>query len=225
MSLAVLAPEILNFLEPRDLPAIGSGRDLTRINAAIRQSAIMADSLAGVPAPGQLADLGGGDGRFLLGVARRLAKRWPGVHAVIVDRHDIVSRETRDGFTALGWRCDVLRGDMFEILPQIWPDIIIANQFLHHLNDAALARLLAQVSARGKAFVACEPRGGRLALSGVQLMGVLGATNLTHQDAVASARAGFRGYDLSALWPKTGSWRLYEKVVFPFTHVFQAHAI
>ena len=225
MSARVLTPEILDFLGPDDPRAIGSRRDLMRINTAMRQSAIMADALAGAPAPRMLADLGGGDGRFLLGVARRLAKRWPGVRAVILDQHDFVSRETRTGFAALGWHCEVLRGDIFEVLPRIQPDIVTANLFLHHLDEVALARLLAGIAARARTFVACEPRRGRFALLGARLVGLLGANEVTRHDAVVSVRAGFQGNDISSLWPQTGLWHLSENSVLPFTHVFRAHAI
>jgi hypothetical protein len=215
----------LDFLGPEDPRAIHARRDLIRINTAMRQSAIMADALAGAPAPRVLADLGGGDGRFLLGVARRLAKRWPAVRAVILDQHDFVSRETRAGFAALGWQCEVLRGDIFELLPRIQPDIVTANLFLHHLEEAALARLLAGVAARARTFVACEPRRGRFALLGARLVGILGANEVTRHDAVVSVRAGFQGRDLSALWPQDQSWHLSENSVLPFTHVFRAHAL
>lgn len=224
MSARILTPEILDFLGPGDPRAISAGRDLVRINAAMRQSAIMADALAAVPPPRLLADLGGGDGRFLLGVARRLAKRWPGVRAVILDQHDFVSRETRAGFAALGWQCDVMRGDVLALLPRIEPDIVTANLFLHHLEERALARLLAGVAARARAFVACEPRRGRFALLGARLVGVLGAGDVTRHDAVVSVRAGFHGSDLSALWPPDGRWCLHENSILPFTHVFRAHA-
>jgi hypothetical protein len=225
MSARILSPEILDFLEPADPRAICSRRDLMRINAAMRQSAIMADALAGLAAPKLLADLGGGDGRFLLGVARRLARRWLGVRAVILDRHDIVSRETRAGFAALGWQCEVLRGDIFEVLPRIQPDIITANLFLHHLDERALTRLLAAVADRARAFVACEPRRGHFALLGARLVGMLGANDVTRHDAVVSVRAGFLGHDLSLLWPQGGGWHLRENAVLPFTHVFKAHAL
>ena len=225
MSARILTPEILDFLGPDDPRAIGSRRDLVRINTAMRQSAIMADALAGAPAPRMLADLGGGDGRFLLGVARRLAKRWPGVRAVILDQHDFVSRETRAGFAALGWHCEVLRGDIFEVLPRIQPDIVTANLFLHHLDEMALARLLAGIAARTRTFVACEPRRGRFALLGARLVGMLGANDVTRHDAVVSVRAGFQGNDISSLWPQIGLWHLSENSVLPFTHVFRAHAI
>ncbi|HMH64381.1 MAG TPA: hypothetical protein VK515_02270, partial [Rhizomicrobium sp.] len=82
----VLTPEILDHLAADDPRAIRSRRDLARINAVMRQGAIMAGALSDLPAPALLADLGGGDGRFLLGVARRLAKRWPGVRCVILDQ-------------------------------------------------------------------------------------------------------------------------------------------
>ena len=55
----------------------------------------MAKALSAFPAPKLLADLGGGDGRFMLSVARRLAKHWQGVTVMIADRQHIVSAETQ----------------------------------------------------------------------------------------------------------------------------------
>ena len=76
MRARVLTPEILDFLSPDDPRAVRSRGDLRRINAIMGQGAIMAQLLADFPPPKLLADLGGGDGRFMLGVARRLAKRY-----------------------------------------------------------------------------------------------------------------------------------------------------
>jgi hypothetical protein len=221
----VLTPEILDHLAADDPRAIRSRRDLARINAVMLQGRIMAKALWDLPAPTLLADLGGGDGRFLLGLARRLAPRWPGVKAVILDQQNIVTDETRAAFAALGWQCDVLKGDIFETLPQIAPDIVTANLFLHHLDEAALTRLLALAARPSRAFVACEPRRSGLALLGAHLVALLGANDVTRHDAVASVCAGFSGHDLSALWPQSGSWALGERAVFPFTHVFRAHAV
>jgi hypothetical protein len=221
----VLTSEILDFLEPDDPRAVASRRDLARINAVMRQGAIMARALADFPAPKLLVDLGGGDGRFLLGVARRLAQAWPGVRAMIADRQDIVSVETRAGFAGLGWHCDVFQGDIFQTMPRLEPDIVTANLFLHHLDDAALARLLALVAGRAKAFAACEPRRSGFALLGSHMVGVLGANDVTRHDAVASVRAGFRDSELSALWSQSGRWTLGEYAAFPFSHVFRAHAL
>ncbi|HJT43740.1 MAG TPA: class I SAM-dependent methyltransferase [Rhizomicrobium sp.] len=219
-----LTPEWLDFLAPDDPRAIRSRRDLARINGVMRQSAILANALKGLAAPKVLADLGGGDGRFLLCLARRLARHWPGVRAVILDRQNIVTAKTQADFAALGWRCETRQGDIFQTLPQWDCDIVVANLFLHHLDDAALRALLALAAARAKAFVACEPRRSALALTAARLVGVLGANDVTRHDAVASVGAGFRGAELSVLWPQNG-WMLQEYSAFPFTHVFCAHAV
>jgi hypothetical protein len=220
-----LTPEILDFLAPNDPRAIRSRRDLALINAVMCQSAIMAKALAVMPPPRVVADLGGGDGRFLLSVAKRLARRWPKVTVLIADRQSVVSRHTKAGFAELGWDCEKLVGDIFETLPAAAPDIITANLFLHHLDDAALAQLLALVARQARGFVACEPRRSRFALLGARLVFALGANDVTRHDALASVRAGFAGQELSALWPKDGGWALRERSAFPFTHLFGAHAV
>lgn len=220
-----LTPEILDFLAPDDPRAMRSRRDLARINAVMRQSAIMAKALMACPAPRVLADLGGGDGRFMLAVAKRLAKHWPGVRVAILDRQSLVSEKTQAGFAALGWRCETLQGDIFASLPQIEPDIVTANLFLHHFDDAGLRRLLALIASRSRTFVACEPRRSAFALLGARLVFALGANGVTRHDAMASVRAGFCGRDLSALWPQDKTWTLDERAAFPFSHVFCAHAL
>ena len=216
----VLTPELLDILPAGDPRAIRSRRDLVLINRIMRQPAIMARTLRAFPPPRTLADLGGGDGRFLLAVARRLAKRWPGVTALICDRQDIVAPETRAAFQALGWNCEAHVGDVFDGLPQA--DIITANLVLHHFDDAALTRLLSAIAARTNHFVACEPRRGWFALAGAHLVGLLGCNDVTRHDAVVSVQAGFAAKDLSQHWPQDGRWSLDEGAGFPFSHVFQA---
>jgi hypothetical protein len=215
-----LVPEILDHLPPDDPRALRSRRDLARINAVMRQPSIMAQALAKSPPPRVIADLGSGDGRFMLAVARRLARRWSGVQLLVCDQQEIVTAQTQAAFARLGWRCDVRRGDIFQTLPQA--DIITANLFLHHFDDAALAVLLALAASRTRAFVACEPRRSRFAELGAHMVWALGANDVTRHDAVASVRAGFNGKDLASLWPQ-GDWTLRERAVFPFTHVFSAH--
>ena len=216
----VLAPELLDLLPADDPRAIRSRRDLARINAVMGQSRIMAKALAQFPPPHLVTDLGGGDGRFLLSVARRL--HWPDVKAVILDRQDIVSRQTKDAFSALGWSCEVVQGDIFETLPRLSPDIVTANLFLHHLQDLDLKHLQGFIAARAKGFVACEPRRSAFALLGAHLVFALGANDVTRHDAVASVRAGFAAHELSALWPRGEGWALEERGVFPFTHLLTA---
>jgi hypothetical protein len=220
----VLAAELLDMLAADDPRAIRSRCDLARINAVMGQSRIMAKALAQFPVPRMVADLGGGDGRFLLAVARGL-KQWRGVKAVILDRQDIVRPQTQDGFGALGWSCEVLPGDIFQTLPSLLPDIVTANLFLHHLRDLELKQLLGLVAARTRGFVACEPRRSPLALAGAHLVFALGANDVTRHDAVASVRAGFATRELSALWPRGENWTLDERGVFPFTHLLAARHV
>lgn len=220
----MLTSELLDTLSPNDPRALRSRRDLVLINAVMGQSTIMAQALAPFATPKLIADLGGGDGRFLLRVAKRLAKHWPGVTVMIADRRAIVSVETRASFARLGWRCENLTGDVLDTLSLIKPDIITANLFLHHLDDVALARLLGLVARQAKGFVACEPRRSTFALLGARMVFALGANEVTRHDAVASVRAGFCGRELSTLWPQGSSWRLGEQRAFPFTHLFNAHA-
>ncbi|MFO1249275.1 MAG: methyltransferase [Alphaproteobacteria bacterium] len=221
----VLVPEILDHLAADDPRATRSRRDLARINWVMRQSAIMATALSGFPAPRTIVDLGGGDGRFLLSVARRLVNRWPRVTCLVADQQDIVGAQTRAGFVALGWSCEVARGDIFQTLPHLSPDIVTANLFLHHFDDVMLARLLALVAQRARGFAACEPRRSGFALLASHLVFALGANDVTRHDAVASVRAGFRAKELSKLWPQDRGWRLDEHGSFPFTHVLKAHAV
>jgi hypothetical protein len=216
-----LEPEWLDLLPAQDPRARASRRDLVRINFVMRQQSIMAGLLRRLPAPRRLADLGSGDGRYLLGVARRLAPHWQAVTVLLVDRQDIVSPQTRAGFAALGWKCVSVTGDIFEALPHLDAEIITANLFLHHLDDPALRRLVALAAQLSRGFVACEPRRSPAALLASRMVFALACNEVTRHDAVASVRAGFAGQELSGLWPDAG-WRLREGLALPFTHVFSA---
>jgi len=212
-------PEILDSLAPGDPRAIRSRADLARINTIMRAPAIMAAQLRPLRQPHTLVDLGGGDGRFLLKLARRL--HWRGVRALVADRQNIVSGGTRRGFERLGWSIEVLEGDIFHTLPGLAPGaLILTNLFLHHFGDDDLRRLLALVAGHTGAFIACEPRRSAFALLAAKLVGVIGANDVTRHDAVASVRAGFTGHELTALWPQ--GWHCAEGLRFPFTHCFTA---
>src|ERR1700743_3033193 len=91
-----------------------SRRDLRRINAVMGQAGLRAPQRRSLPQPKLLIDLGSGDGKFLLQVARRL--EWVGVRALIADQQDIVSDKKKAAFQALQWKCDVAQGDIFETL-------------------------------------------------------------------------------------------------------------
>ena len=213
-------PELLDQLPADDPSAIGSRRDLHRINWVMGQHRIMARALAHLCPISQIIDLGGGDGRFLLRLARHLPPF--SCQALIADQKDILGAGTKDALAARGWQAQTLKGDIFETLPGIAPDaVIIANLFLHHFQDDALTRLFALIAAKARAFIACEPRRSAFALAAAHGVVFLGANHVSRHDAVASVRAGFAGEELTAMWPQEG-WACREEGRFPFTHLFAA---
>jgi hypothetical protein len=222
-------PEMLDHLPEADPRAMRSRRDLRRINRAMAAQSILCRgidaAMRGRP-PRRIVELGAGDGTLLLRVARRRAARWPGVEATVVDRQDLVSSNTREGFVALGWKLRVVTGDVFDWLDETPPvphDLLFANLFLHHFAGDELARLLVGIAARSTAFVACEPRRAATALFGSHLVGLLGCNAVTRNDAVLSVHAGFRDAELTAAWPQTRSWQIDEYPAGLFTHFFLAN--
>jgi hypothetical protein len=220
--------EWLDVLQPDNPCAVRARRDLARINAWMLQDMIMARALlihGQERKPRTLLDLGAGDGTFMLAVARRLAFRWPRVMVILLDRHDIVGGRTRQGFRALGWSVDVVAADALEFLaepstPAV--DIITANLFLHHMPRDRLERLLALAARRSDLLAACEPRRAALPLAASRLLWLIGCAAVSRHDAVLSMRAGFRGRELSHLWPQGDGWILYEAPAKLFTHCFVA---
>jgi hypothetical protein len=173
----------------------------------------------------RLVDLGGGDGTLLLRVARRLAPHCRGVQGVVVDRQPVVGALVCEGFAALGWGIETVATDAFEWLsraPCQVGTVIIANLFLHHLPEAPLRALLAEIAPRTELFVACEPRRSRVTLGASRLVGWIGCSRVTQHDATTSVWAGFTGGELSALWPAGDDWHKEEGPTGPFSHSFVA---
>ncbi len=222
-----LTPELLDALPAMDRRAIASRRDLLRLNRIVRHDAILADLLGAVAIepPRTLLELGAGDGAFMLRVARRLAPVWPGVAVTLLDRHDLMTAATRSSFDDLGWRVETIEADVFGLLTAASPvfyDVITANLFLHHFEDDALRRLLAAAAQRTALFAATEPRRAALALAGSRMIWALGCNEVSRHDARVSVEAGFKDRELSQAWPRGNQWRLEERRVGPFTHVFSA---
>jgi hypothetical protein len=222
-------PEWLDELSPEDPRAIRSRHDMQRVNRWMQQVGIMQRALTGSCgqiAPRVLLELGAGDGTFMLKLARRLAQHWKNVKVVLLDRQNIVSHETREGFKALEWEVETTTADVFDFLEQAKHqavDVITANLFLHHFQHERLTQLLLQAARITDLFVACEPRRAALALTGSRLLWAIGCNQVSRHDAVVSVRAGFAGQELSTLWPEQTNWRLREQAAGLFTHCFVAH--
>jgi SAM-dependent methyltransferase len=221
-------PELLDQLPATDPRAIRSRRDLTRVNAWMRNAACVASALrrhAAGRQPQTIADLGCGDGQFTVQVARRLAPYWRNVTVILQDRQNIVSETTRESLAALQWRAEIVTADVFEFFADARSrsiDAVTANLFLHHFSGEQLARLFAHIAERAWLVVACEPRRAKFVVESSRMLWVVGCNDVTVHDAMTSARAGFAGSELSALWPREGHWRLYEHPAAVFSHCFAA---
>lgn len=228
----VVRPELLDELAADDPRAVRSRRDLRVVNRIMGTRSLLLralDAALGEP-PRTIVELGAGDGRLLLALAAKRARRWPGTHARLLDMQPVVTPDTLVAFRELGWSADVIETDVLDWLASRdagEPDVVIANLFVHHFEGERLEQLLAGVAARARAFVCCEPRRGWLPLAGSHLLGVIGCNEITRHDAVLSVHAGFRGGELSAAWrralPRNASaWRLRESGAGAFSHLFTA---
>jgi hypothetical protein len=223
-----IKPEILDELPPDDPRAVRSRKDLTRINAWMGNGGIMARALRATAESSRgprMVELGGGDGRFLLRVARRLAGEWQDTSAVLLDRRAIVSPEIRHGFKRLGWRLETVEVDVFHWLNQevaVPCDVMVANLFLHHFPEAQLALLFRAAARRARVFIALEPRRSAWSLACSRMLWTLSCNAVTRHDAPVSVRAGFAGKELSRLWPAATGWSLTERRAGWFSHLFTA---
>lgn len=219
--------EWLDELPASDPRAQRSRRDLVRVNGLMGNVALVAGELRrAYPAgPATLAEIGAGDGAFALRLARRLPRARPGSSLVLVDRQPGAGPAALARLAGRGWRARTEQADVFEWLrrgdtPRF--DAIVANLFLHHFDRDRLAELLALLAGRCAFFVACEPRRGLAPLAASHLLGLAGCNDVTRHDAVASVRAGFRGLELTELWPGGGSCTLEEGARGPFSHCLAA---
>ncbi|EHK57893.1 methyltransferase domain-containing protein [Allomesorhizobium alhagi] len=223
----LVQPEILDGLAEKDPRAITARRDLVLVNRLMFQQSIMARLLEDHVAspPRRILEIGAGDGAFMLGVARRIAPKWPRVELTLLDRADLVTPERRAAFAELGWPAKTVTADVFDWLHSADDacfDVVTANLFLHHFADADLARLFSALRPIAPVFVATEPRRTGFAHAASRLLWMVGAGDVTRHDAPASVRAGFRGSELSALWPAKHD-HLDERRAGLFTHVFAAN--
>jgi hypothetical protein len=220
-----LETELLDVLPADDPAALRSRRDLRRLNEVMLHPAIMARRMLrhSVDAPRRIIELGAGDGSLMLRLGRRLARHWSDVEIILVDRQDIVSHETRQTISSLGWHEDAVTQDVFEYLAIAEPaDIIIANLFLHHFQPPQITDIFTRCAKLAPVLIALEPRRATLTLLGSRLVGLLGCNHVSRRDAVASVRAGFRDSELSALWPNRQGWNFDEGRVGLWTHCFVA---
>ncbi len=221
-------PEWLDTLAAGDPRAVRSRRDLEKVNASMGNAPIMARTLrqafAKTP-PHRMVEIGAGDGRFALSVARELRNDWREASFVLVDRVNAVQSTTRDAFAQVGWQAEIVTADVFDWLRDARSepsDVIVANLFLHHFSKAQITGIFREAAKRARVFIAVEPRRSAWCLRFSQMLWVLGCNSVTRHDAPVSVRAGFAGRELSQLWPHDEDCVLEERAAGFFSHLFVA---
>ena len=227
MKARVLTPELLDSLPPDDPAAQASRRDLRRLHPLLGQIGLwtrwFAEKFPARP-PASLADLGAGDGSLLGTVLlRAYPKGGHGARIFFVDRQPVVPESTLSHLRRCNWLPTVMATDIFEWAEEGPPmEAALANLFLHHFDNPGITRLFSALARKTSSLAAAEPRRNHLAFLATQTLGLMGCHPVTRHDARASVEAGFRGSELSALWPASG-WTLRERSAGPFTHFFSAY--
>jgi len=220
----IIEPEWLDVLPADDPRAQRSRGDLRRINWFMDNAGLVARALRNFQKPKRALDIGAGDGAFALRLANKL--QWRETEIILVDHNGEISTNVRDGFRAMNCAVEFRRCDALSGLAEVGDvDVAFVNLFLHHLEDADLRRLLADIASLCQIFVACEPRRSRIALLGSRCVALLGCNDVTRHDAIASVRAGFSGDELSRLWPASAGWSLSERSAGLFSHLFVARRL
>ena len=227
MKARVLTPELLDSLPPDDPAAQASRRDLRRRHPLLGQIGLWTrwfEENFPVRPPASLADLGAGDGS-LLGTV--LLRAYPtgghGARIFFVDRQPVVPESTLTHLRRCNWLPTVMATDIFEWAEESPPmEAALTNLFLHHFENPGITRLFTALARKSTSFAAAEPSRNYLAFLATQTLGLMGCHPVTRHDARVSVEAGFRGSELSALWPASG-WTLRERSAGPFTHFFSAY--
>jgi hypothetical protein len=227
-----LQAEWLDELPADDARAVRSRRDLRRINAVMGNARLMAravrEAAPRARPPRRIVDLGAGDGDFLLRWVRRMPPLAPGTEILLVDRHDAVDVRVVAALSACRLRPRQVQADGFEWLraqPAEAGTWVLANLFLHHFTAERLRELLSAIAEKAELFCACEPRRHWWPLATSRMLGLIGANAVTRHDAAVSVRAGFKGKELSALWPTTAAGQTREHRAGCFSHLFLGQRI
>lgn len=192
----VVQPEILDGL-PHDAPeAIRSRRDLRRINALMGNTRWLVGQLQKRPLA-SMVEIGAGDGLL----CEHLAARRPSMNITALDR---VPRPV-----GLPQQVQWAQGDLFEILPELKGEALVANLFLHHFEADALHALGSMLEGYRLICVSEPLRAQRAHGLGKLLHPFINA--VTRHDMHVSIRAGFLPGEIPSLLSlNESSWFIRE---------------
>jgi hypothetical protein len=208
-------PEILDTLPPGHPDAVASRRDLRRLNWIMGNHRWLAAQLAARHRGGRVVELGAGDGSL----GRMLFHRQPG----LVDRWTGLDLIAPPPEWPAGWmQTDLFSPEGSAVVAAA--ETVVANLFLHHFENGALARLGTQLK-HSRLLLFCEPaRRRRHQWQGRLLAPFL--NRVTRHDLKVSVAAGFLGGELpEALGLRPVEWRWTVRTGFRGSLRFAAERI
>ncbi|MEM7010077.1 MAG: class I SAM-dependent methyltransferase [Verrucomicrobiota bacterium] len=174
--------ELLDHLPADDPQAIQSRRDLERINFVLGNFRWLNRQLRELGAR-RIVEIGAGDAQF----ACSFAEANPDIDYIAID----LAPKPKSTPENLDW----LQGDLFEQLPNVKGDVLVANLFLHHLEEKQLNDLGQQLPGF-RAVLSSDPARFRVFHAGGYALRIFGLNEVTKHDLHVSIDAGFRNEEL-----------------------------
>lgn len=192
----VVEPEILDRLPHDDPDARRSRRDLRMINALMGNTSWLRRQVQHRPLK-RIVEIGAGDGAL----CAQLADDRPELELAAVD---LAPRPA-----GLPERIHWAQGDLFDALPDLSGDALLANLFLHHFESASLRQLGGLIQGFRLICVSEPLRTRRAHWLGGLLHPLV--NRVTRHDMHLSIRAGFRRGEMPELLGlEGGKWEVKE---------------
>ena len=188
----IVEPEILDGLSPQDPAAIRSRRDLRLINKLVGGQRWILNQLANMPDVKKVIELGAGEGEL----SNRIKTQRGDCEVVALDlvpRPDSVRDDVK-------W----VSGDVMDFEGYDADSIVVANLFIHHLQDDEL-KMLGEKLKDVRGILFAEPYRGNVALCTSKVM-IPFVNHVTRHDMRVSIKAGFYKNEMSRLLGSSLKW-------------------
>lgn len=200
-------------------------RALARINVISGVKAQLWRAIARELGPGAssitLVDIATGSGDVAVGVAQYAARAGVRVDLRLCDISDVAlqaatQRATGAGVSATPMQADVVRDGL--PLADASVDVAMSSLFLHHLEDDAVVRVLAEMRrvARRAVVISDLRRCRRGEAAAFVVSRVITRSRIVHVDAVRSVQGAFTIEELSALAARAGFTQAHVRAAWPF---------
>ena len=195
-----IEPEILDNLPPDAAGVREARRDLRRINAIMGNHRWIHRELRRHVRPGdRVAELGAGDGSLALRMADTIKNAADSRYLAL----DLAPPpQGWPGGQAFEW----IRGDWRETCVRCAPDVVVANLFFHHFEDAELCAGASSFLSSARVIIVREPARHRAWMR--HFLRPLGLHPITRHDMAASICAGFLSNELPEALGLDKSWRV-----------------